>query len=64
MFFLPLYRFDCCRRGFSRELVIFPSDEKPAAEAAPAGSCGAGDPRRHVAHVAALRAVAQRLVHQ
>src|SRR3546814_9392836 len=27
-----------------------------AAEAAPAGSCPAGDPRRHPAHVAALRA--------
>src|SRR3546814_9640553 len=35
-----------------------------AAEAAPAGSCPAGDPRRHLAHVAALRAVAQGLVHQ
>src|SRR3546814_6865098 len=35
-----------------------------AAEAAPAGSCPAGDPRRYLAHVAALRAVAQGLVHQ
>src|SRR3546814_12700397 len=35
-----------------------------AAEAAPAGSCPAGDPRRYLAHVAALRAVAQGLVHR